>query len=94
MAILILNGSLLNTIKVIKINLWRNPVILKIVLISLVIFMIYNLFKALYLMAKNDPNSPPMSTFIGRRLIFSGLIIAIVLVGVATGLITPNARPY
>lgn len=68
--------------------------ILNIVLISLVIFMIYNLFKALFLMTKNDPDKAPMSTFIGRRLMFSGLIIAIVLVGVATGLITPNARPY
>ena len=68
--------------------------ILKIVLISLVIFMIYNLFKALFLMTKNDPDSPPMSTFIGRRLLFSGLIIIVVLVGVATGLITPNPAPY
>ncbi|MFT7185150.1 MAG: hypothetical protein ACI84K_000523 [Pseudohongiellaceae bacterium] len=68
--------------------------ILKIVIVSLVIFMIYNLFKALYLMTKNDPDKPPMSTFIGRRLMFSGLIIALVLVGVATGVISPNPRPY
>lgn len=68
--------------------------IIKIVLISLVIFMIFNLFKALFLMTKNDPDKPPMSTFIGRRLMFSGLIIVVVLIGVATGLITPNTPPY
>lgn len=68
--------------------------IIKIVLISLVIFMLYNLFKALYLMTKNDPDKPPMATFIGRRLMFSGLIIALVLIGVGTGLITPNTPPY
>jgi dipeptide/tripeptide permease len=68
--------------------------IIKIVLIGLIILMIYNLFKALFLMTKNDPDKPPMSTFIGRRLLFSGLIIAVVLIGVATGLITPNTPPY
>lgn len=68
--------------------------IIKIVLISLVIIMIYNLFKALFLMTKNDPDKPPMSKFIGRRLIFSGLILAVVLIGVVTGIITPNTPPY
>tara|TARA_R110001592_G_scaffold324870_3_gene604613 strand:+ start:3799 stop:4008 length:210 start_codon:yes stop_codon:yes gene_type:complete len=68
--------------------------IIKIVLIGLVIFMLYNLFKALFLMTRNDPDKPPMSKFIGRRLMFSGLIIIIVLIGVATGLITPNTPPY
>ena len=58
--------------------------IIKIVLISLVIFMLFNLFKALYLMTKNDPDAPSMSM----------LIIAIVLVGVAAGIITPNTPPY
>lgn len=68
--------------------------IIKILLVCLVIFMIYNLFRALFLMTKNDPDKPPMSKFIGRRLMFSVLIIVMVLLGVATGLITPNTPPY
>jgi type IV secretory pathway TrbL component len=68
--------------------------IIKIVLIGLVIFMLYNLFKALYLMTKNDPDKAPMTKFIGRRLMLSGLIIILVLIGVATGLITPHTSPY
>jgi len=57
-------------------------------------FMIYNLFRALILMNKNDPNQPSMTKFIGRRLIFSVAIVALLLIGLATGLITPNPRPY
>jgi len=57
-------------------------------------FMIYNLFRALILMNKNDPNQPSMSKFIGRRLMFSVAIIVLLLIGLATGLITPNPRPY
>lgn len=68
--------------------------IIKIVLICLVVFMIYNLFKALRLMTRNDPEQPSMSKFIGRRLMFSGLIILLVIIGVLTGVITPNTPPY
>jgi hypothetical protein len=56
--------------------------------------MIYNLFKALRLMTRNDPEQPSMSKFIGRRLMFSVLIVVLVILGVATGLITPNTPPY
>jgi len=45
-------------------------------------------------MNKNDPNQPSMSKFIGRRLMFSVAIIVLLLIGLATGLITPNPRPY
>ena len=67
---------------------------LKIILICLVIFMIFNLFKALYLMTKNEPGQPSMSKYIGRRLLFSVLIVLLVLIGLATGLIQPNPSPY
>jgi hypothetical protein len=45
-------------------------------------------------MLKNDPNTPPMSKYIGRRMIFAVLIIGFIVVAMATGLITPNPRPY
>jgi len=35
-----------------------------------------------------------MSKFIGRRVITSVVIILLLLVGIFTGLITPNPRPY
>nr|WP_268820542.1 DUF2909 domain-containing protein [Paraglaciecola sp. G1-23] len=61
---------------------------------GLLIFMVFNLFKAMMIMLKNEPDSPPMSKFIGRRLIASAVIIVLILLAVATGLITPNPRPY
>ena len=67
--------------------------IIKIIIVGLLAFMIYNLFKALFIMNRNDPNQPNMSKFIGRRLITSVLIVILILVGLATGIITPNPRP-
>ncbi|WNC72032.1 DUF2909 domain-containing protein [Thalassotalea psychrophila] len=57
-------------------------------------FMIYNLFRAMVIMNKNSSEQPPMSKYIGRRVIFSAIIVLILLIGIATGLITPNPRPY
>ncbi|WP_158972676.1 DUF2909 domain-containing protein [Paraglaciecola sp. L3A3] len=68
--------------------------LIKILIGSLILFMIFNLFKAMMIMLKNDPDSPPMSKFIGRRLMASVAIIILILLAVATGLITPNPTPY
>ncbi len=67
----------------------------KIVIIALMIFMVYNLFRALLLMNKKpDPNQPCMTKYIGRRLLVSVAIVVLLLIGLFTGLITPNPRPY
>jgi len=68
--------------------------ILKIVIVGMLAFMIFNLFKALIAMNKNDPNKPSMSKFIGRRLFASVAIVLLLIVGLLTGIITPNPRPY
>jgi hypothetical protein len=69
-------------------------VIIKIIIVGLLAFMIYNLFRALLLMNKNDPNQPSMSKFIGRRVMTSVVIVILLLVGILTGVITPNPRPF
>jgi len=51
--------------------------------------MIYNLFRALFTMNKNDPNKPPMSKFIGRRVLTSVVLILLLLLGMLTGVISP-----
>jgi hypothetical protein len=67
----------------------------KIVIVTLLLLMIYNLFRALRIMNKKpEPNQPPMSKFIGRRLMLSVAIVLLLLLGLLTGLITPNPRPY
>lgn len=68
--------------------------LIKIIIVAALIFMIFNLFKALIVMNKNDPNKPPMSKYIGRRLMFSVAIVLLLLIGLATGVITPNPAPH
>jgi len=68
--------------------------IVKIVVAMLLLFMIYNLFRAMVIMIKNDPEQPPMSKFIGRRVMASAVIILLLILAIMTGLITPNPRPF
>ncbi|QOL26208.1 DUF2909 domain-containing protein [Thalassotalea sp. LPB0316] len=66
----------------------------KILLVAALFFMAYNLFRALLIMNRNDPNQPSMSKFIGRRVATSAAIVILLLVLIATGVITPNPRPF
>ncbi len=68
--------------------------IIKLILIGLVLFMAFNLFKAMMIMLKNEPDSPPMSKYIGKRLLASAVIVTLIILAIMTGLITPNPRPY
>ncbi|MBL4910632.1 MAG: DUF2909 domain-containing protein [Alteromonadaceae bacterium] len=67
--------------------------IFKIVIVLLLILMIYNLFRAMLTMNKNDPDKPPMSRYIGRRVLIAIAIILVLLFGLLTGQITPNPHP-
>lgn len=68
--------------------------LVKVILVCLVLFMIFNLFRAMRVMMRNDPKDGPMSKFIGRRVLTSAIIVVIILIAIATGIITPNPRPY
>jgi|TARA_B110000240_G_C13494531_1_gene451084 hypothetical protein len=68
--------------------------LIKLLIGGLILFMVFNLFKAMMVMLKNDPDKPPMSKFIGRRLMASVTIIVLILAAIATGLIAPNSTPY
>lgn len=67
---------------------------IKIILIFLLLVVVVSLFQALYVMLKNDEAGPKMSRFLGRRLLFSALVVLAILILLATGFITPNPRPY
>ena len=68
--------------------------VIKVIIVGLLIFMIVNLFLAMKVMLSNDSGKAPMSKYIGRRVMTSALIVVIILVAMATGLITPNPSPY
>ncbi|MCS6232445.1 DUF2909 domain-containing protein [Shewanella baltica] len=67
--------------------------IFKLVLVLLLLFIIFNLGSALFIMVKGD-HQVPMSRYLGRRVIFSVLVILLLLVALGTGLISPNPTPY
>ncbi|MCP3687154.1 MAG: DUF2909 domain-containing protein [Gammaproteobacteria bacterium] len=68
--------------------------LVKIVIVGLLLFMVFNLFLAMKAMLGNSPKHQPMSKYIGRRVMTSALIVVIILLAISTGLITPNPRPY
>ncbi|RUO35653.1 DUF2909 domain-containing protein [Aliidiomarina sanyensis] len=69
-------------------------VILKIVLVALLLYIIVNLFRGLFSALKNDPDAPPMSHFIGRRVLFSAVVLILVILALALDITTMNQRPY
>ncbi len=68
--------------------------LIKLLLIALLLFIIFNLFRALYLMLRNDPTQVSMSKFLGRRVFFSAVVILLVILALALGWISPHQRPY
>ncbi len=67
--------------------------LLKGILVCLLIFIIYNLFRALPILVKGK-SDVPMSRYLGRRVLFSVIVFVILLIALATGAIEPNPRPY
>jgi len=67
---------------------------IKIILVSLLAIVVFSLFQALIVMLKNDEAAPKMSKFLGRRLIFSAVVILFLIILLLTGVITPHPRPY
>ncbi|GGB45273.1 DUF2909 domain-containing protein [Shewanella inventionis] len=69
------------------------PLIVKLVLVSLLVFIIFNLGRALFIMVKGQ-HQQSMSQYLGRRVLFSVVVIVVLLVALGLGYIQPNTRPY
>ncbi|MGQ5488714.1 DUF2909 domain-containing protein [Thauera sp. ZXT1-4] len=67
---------------------------IKLVIVVLLVLVVVSLFQALFVMLKGGDSSTRMSKHLGRRLAFSVAVMALLLALLATGVITPNARPY
>jgi hypothetical protein len=67
--------------------------VVKVILVGLLIFMMVNLAFAMRVMLKGE-SKEKMSKFIGRRVLTSAIIVILILIAIATGVITPNPRPY
>ncbi|MGL5358805.1 MAG: DUF2909 family protein [Shewanella sp.] len=68
------------------------PFIIKLVLVLLLLFIMFNLGRALLLMVKGD-NQVPMSRYLGRRLLLSVLVILLLLLAFGMGLLSPHPTP-
>jgi hypothetical protein len=66
----------------------------KLVIVVLLALVVVSLFQALFVMLKGGDGTTRMSKHLGRRLAFSVAVLALLLVLLATGVITPHARPY
>lgn len=65
----------------------------KLCLVLLLLFMIVNLGRAWYVMVKGK-KSAPMSRFLGWRVLFALIVMALLVMASLSGLINPNPRPY
>ncbi|WP_162047924.1 DUF2909 domain-containing protein [Vibrio taketomensis] len=74
----------------------------KLLLVLLLLFIIANLAKAMIEMVKGpseseddkDSSQPPMSHYLGRRVVLSALAVILMIVALLSGFIDPNSRPY
>jgi hypothetical protein len=61
--------------------------------VLLLVFIIFNLARALIIMVKGE-QAQPMSHYLGRRVLLSVLVVLLLLVALGLGLVAPNPRPY
>ena len=71
-----------------------SSLVIKVVIVVLLALVIVSLFQARFVMLKGGDGTTRMSKHLGRRLAFSVAVMALLLVLLATGAITPNPRPY
>ncbi|WP_333606983.1 DUF2909 family protein [Arsukibacterium sp.] len=67
--------------------------LIKLVIIALLLFMLFNLFKAGVIMLRND-SGQNTSRHLGRRVLYAGLALGLIILAILLGLVTPNPRPY
>ncbi|WP_412497583.1 DUF2909 family protein [Vibrio furnissii] len=73
------------------------PLVVKIALVLLLLFIIFNLARALIRMVsdpKEDEEERPMSYYLGRRLMFSAMVVIVLIFALLSGWLHPNATPY
>ncbi|MDC5818545.1 DUF2909 family protein [Vibrio europaeus] len=79
--------------------------IFKLVLVLLLLFILFNLGRAMFEMVKGPeseddsdqdslPDDKPMSFYLGRRVFLSALAVVLMVAALLSGLIEPNIRPY
>ena len=68
--------------------------LIKLVVIALLLFIIFNLVRAALVMLRQPQPEVRMSRFLGRRVLFSALVLLLIFLAQLLGLIDTNPRPY
>ena len=68
--------------------------LIKLVVIALLLFIIVNLVRAGLVMVRQPQPEIKMSRFLGRRVMFSAIVLLIIFAAQLLGLIETNPRPY
>lgn len=68
--------------------------LIKLVIITLLFIIIFNLFRALFVMLKPEQNNKPMSSYLGRRVLFSAIALIGIVLASSFGLLKPNPTPF
>ena len=66
----------------------------KVVLVALLFFIAFNLMKGLIQIASSKHNGKKLSRFLGRRVMWSAIVVLLLLLALGSGVIAPNPRPY
>ena len=64
-----------------------------IIKIIIVLLLLFNLFRALLIMVSGKTNGRPMSHFLGRRVLFSVVVLVMVIAALKLGFIKANQSP-
>lgn len=68
--------------------------LIKLIIIALLLFIIANLVRAALVMVRPPQPGVKMSRYLGRRVLFSALVLLLIFIAQALGLIETNPRPY
>lgn len=68
--------------------------LIKLIVIALLLFIIVNLVRAGLVMLNPDKPEVKMSRYLGRRVMFSAVVLLLIFLALALGWIEPNPRPY
>ncbi|MCL9780244.1 DUF2909 domain-containing protein [Vibrio sp. S4M6] len=72
--------------------------VFKIALVFMLLFIVFNLAKAMVQMVKEPSNDTesvkPMSHYLGRRVLLSAIVVLMLIIALTSGWLEPNPRPY
>ena len=66
---------------------------IKIIIVLLLLYILFNLFRALFVMMSAKEHSKSMSHYLGRRVLFSGIVLVLIIAAMKLGFIHTNPSP-